>query len=58
MDSQRVIIADQATTILEMQSELAATNKVVSEMKGELNKIYRIIASGQHGGSGMYVESC
>ena len=58
LDSQWVITADQATTILEMQSELAATNKVISEMKGELNEIYRIIALGQHGGSGMYVESC
>lgn len=54
IDSQRVIIADQAATILEMQCQQAATDKAVSEMKGELNEIYRVLDLRQNG-SGMYV---
>lgn len=55
IDSQRVIIADQAATILEMKCQQAATDKAVSEMKGELNEIYRVLDLRQNGGSGMYV---
>lgn len=55
LDSQRVIIADQAATILEMQCQQAATDKAVSEMKGSLNEIYRVLDLRQNGGSGMYV---
>lgn len=57
IEAQRVIIADQATTILELQSQQVQTNKVLDDMRGELTQIYRILALRQNGGTGTYMNS-
>lgn len=57
IDAQKVIMEAQEGTVLDLQAQLATTNNAITDMKSELNQIYRILALKQNGGTGMGKES-
>lgn len=56
IESQRIIIEEQESIVLELQSQQAATNKALTDIKGELNQIYRVVALRHHVGTGIHVK--
>ena len=58
IESQRIIIQEQESTVLELQSQQAATTMVITNMKGELNRIYQCLALRCNAETGILVKPC
>lgn len=56
IESQRRVVEEQESTILELQSQQAATTKVITDMRGEMNRIFRLLALRRNAGTGILVR--